>query len=304
MKRPGVLVLLASVASGATAAAMAWQRARRNVAAQLQALDDDFHTVYGRLRLQAAYETPVLVHSGELLTLFLQDRKQEYTITHRWIELLKATAHVPVGLFALLHSEPSVRVIAQQLTALETSMQESELALADLDTETRTAVANVLGATHALVAHVLAEGRVDPDDIALFAGEQGPALLQLIERATELELAALHEATEAALGTLTASQRAELEVVVAGVHQARARSLALQYFQKRFGEQPGEEKRVSYAEAAADVEEARQLVGTRKLDRAIAGAFFGDERRLQRDVLADAAAKLLARSDSPGVGVS
>ena len=71
-------------------------------------------------------------------------------------------------------------------------------------------------------------------------------------------------------------------------HQARARSLGMQYFQKRLGEPPGAEERVSYAEGVADAEEALALVGTRRADRAIASAFFGDPHRLQRDVLGDA----------------
>jgi hypothetical protein len=42
------------------------------------------------------------------------------------------------------------------------------------------------------------------------------------------------------------------------------------------------------------------LVGTRRLDRAIASAFFGDPKRLQRDVLGDAAKSALERIALPG----
>jgi hypothetical protein len=121
--------------------------------------------------------------------------------------------------------------------------------------------------------------------------------LRLTEHATRYELAVLHSTVETALSQLTAEQRTRLEIVVAGAHQARARSLALQYFQRRMGERPDEERRVAYAEAARSAEEARDLIGTRRLDRAVARAFFGEESRLQRDVLGDAAARLLAETD-------
>jgi hypothetical protein len=98
-----------------------------------------------------------------------------------------------------------------------------------------------------------------------------------------------------ALACLDEAMLPELEIVVAGAHQARARSLGMQYCQKRFGEAPGEERRVAYAESAQDVDQARSLVGTRRLDRAIAGAFFGDPKRLQRDVLGDSAKSALQR---------
>ncbi|HEU4535405.1 MAG TPA: hypothetical protein VFS00_14855, partial [Polyangiaceae bacterium] len=72
-----------------------------------------------------------------------------------------------------------------------------------------------------------------------------------------------------------------------------ARSLAMQYFQKLLGEAPGEERHVTYAEGVSDEAGALALAGTRRLDRAIAGAFFGEPRRLQRDVLGDAARERL-----------
>jgi hypothetical protein len=53
------------------------------------------------------------------------------------------------------------------------------------------------------------------------------------------------------------------------------------------------EERVAYAEGVSDEHEAFELVGTRRLDHAVAAAFFGDRKRLQRDLLGDSAAELL-----------
>jgi hypothetical protein len=130
---------------------------------------------------------------------------------------------------------------------------------------------------------------------AEFAQQAREPLLRLTDLATDAELRSLHAATKSALELLSEPERDQLEVVVAGNHQARARSLGMQYFARRFGEHEGEEARVAYGENIETEEEALELVATRRLDRELALAFFGDERRMQRDLLADAATRGLDR---------
>jgi hypothetical protein len=131
------------------------------------------------------------------------------------------------------------------------------------------------------------------EDRDAFARDVGPLLLRLTEHATRVQLAGLDACAKQALSDLTPEDRETLQVVVLGDHQARVRSLAMQYFQKVLGEQPGEDRRVAFGESIETEEEALVLIGKRRLDFAIAKAFFGDERRLQRDILGDAAKKLL-----------
>jgi hypothetical protein len=52
---------------------------------------------------------------------------------------------------------------------------------------------------------------------------------------------------------------------------------------------------VTYAEAVTTVHDAVKLIGTHRVDEVLAGAFFGDRRRLQRDLLGDAATRILDR---------
>jgi hypothetical protein len=134
---------------------------------------------------------------------------------------------------------------------------------------------------------------VVPASLRDFALRAGPVLVRLTEHATRVQLAALHEVVEEEISALSDKELRVLQVVVAGDHQARVRSLGMQYFEKRFGESPGREGRVTYGEGIQNAEEALVLIGKRRVDRAIATAFFGDGERLQRDVLGDAAATLL-----------
>jgi hypothetical protein len=145
----------------------------------------------------------------------------------------------------------------------------------------------------AFLDRTLAEACVSHAALELLARETGPMLLRLTEHATRARLAALHRAVEAELALMSGQERRALQVVIAGDHQARVRSLAVQYFQRRFDELPGADRRVTYAEGLDEPALALGLVGKRILDRDIAVAFFGDPARLQRDVLGDAAALLL-----------
>jgi hypothetical protein len=265
----------------------------------LQACDEQFHAAYDRLRAGAAREAPILVLFGDTLVLFDTERRVEFAASAPCTQVIKAAAHLPVGIFATLQERDFENRLdestTERLSQLGCAQPGSHGSLEGLDEASRSDVARVLEGCRSFVEPILTSRRTSAAELARFSEAIGPLLLQLTEHATRYELDALHEAAEAALQQLTAAGRQRLEVVVAGVHQARARSLGLQYFQKRFGEDPGEERRVAYAEAVATAEEARDLVGTRRLDRSIARAFFRDATRLQRDVLGDAAAQLLRR---------
>ena len=272
----------------------------------LQQEDERFHSSYGREREHAAEHTPVLVFFDGQFYFSDGEQRAQYRASAPGSALLKAAAHAPIGVFttllrntakAALEPDTRKRLSRSQraLTEAQSFLQQagaenglSEAACAD--------AAHVLQATHAFVSEVLAQQRAEAAQLESFARQLGPQLLRLTEHATELELSALHAATEAAIEDMDDRQRACFEVVIAGAHQARDRSLPLQYFQKRFAEAPGEERRIAYAESVNSPDEARELVGTRRLDRKIATAFFGNPERLQRDVLGDAAASLLKGS--------
>jgi hypothetical protein len=299
MKRPMVFAAFAGLAVGV---AVGVRRARGAKHASLSTLDAQFHAAYDRLRSDDARAAPVLVLFGDSLIAFEGERQQAWPATAPSTQLIKAAAHVPVGIFATLRNradpEAAFDAFAAERLAAMRRLQVRALGTLDgLDTAARADVEQVLETSQRFLEQILSRGRAPAAELSRFAAAIGPLLMRLTEHATRLELAALHAAVEAALGELSGEQRDKLEVVVAGVHQARARSLGLQYFQKRFDEAPGEERRVTYAEAAVDARQARELIGTRRLDRKIALAFFGDAKKLQRDVLGDAAARQLERAD-------
>jgi hypothetical protein len=266
--------------------------------AALDQVNEQFHEAYDGARSQAKHECPVFVLLADTLVVFHRDARRELRYTPDAFHMLKAITHVPVALYAeLQRSDPSDVTSRERLEKLQNRMRSSREKL-DTDRErlgwsepTWRDVDTTLQSCTALLELAM----TGPAQAALdaFAQTLGPVLLRLTHDATRIQLESLHACVEKALAAMSESEREELHVVVTGDHQARARSLGMQYFRMRLAESAQVEERVAYAEGTSDETEAFELVGTRRLDHALAAAFFGDRKRLQRDILGDSAAALL-----------
>lgn len=259
----------------------------------LDAVNDDFHGTYGEARHDAKYDGPVFVVVADELIVFQRGQRSAHSFSPRAFHVIKSVAHAPVALYALFQrSQPPTRARLDEarervVAALASTLDDRQ----GFSEPTRTELEVVLRSCLELIDHTAEAGQAER--LAAFAQETGPRLLRLAQEATRLQLDALHQHTEQALQALSVDDRAELQVVVAGDHQARVRSLAMQYFHKRFADRPDADARVSYAEGVSDEHGALELVGTQRLDRTLARAFFGEEQRLQRDILGDAAEQQL-----------
>ena len=266
------------------------------------ALDDvneSFHDAYDSAREKAELDAPVIVVLGDSLLLFRRGERSEVVCTPALVHVLKSIAHCPIGLFVLLHREVSSRRgpasnedLARMQARIVASLTRFDVDMTDADAADDARM--VLQQSLVLIERAGGGAPIDAPTLATFAKSMGQPLMHVTDAATRVQLAALHESVEATVAPLDAHERRTLHIVVAGVHQARARSLPMQYFQKRLGEPDGVEVRVTYGEGIEDEKAALALVGTRRLDHAIARAFFGDARRLQRDILGDAAFAQLA----------
>ena len=267
----------------------------------LEAVDQAFHELYGDARAEIKHETPVLVLLTEELVLYRGGTRSAFPTAPKLFHVLKAVAHIPVAMFTVLcPNDPHVSTATQrsqlerlhaltvssraQLEALREPLGLHGAALSDAELSVQTSLELLNDAVRGDVPAARIEG---------FAQRLGPVLLRLTHVATRMQLETLHASVERALGLLSDAERGALQVVVTGDHQARNLSLGMQYFRARMREPEGTEERLAYAEGVSDEQAALQLVGTRRLDHSIAQAFFGDRKRLQRDVLGDSAAALL-----------
>lgn len=233
----------------------------------LVGVNDTFHAAYGARRIEATRGEPIIVVLADDLVLVVGKERVMVPFSPLGFHAAKMISHAPIALW-LRGGSPELRAfITRSLAVADTTLQP-------------------------LLTYTL-DAMDDPAyDRDAFAAKMGPMLTAAIEHATKLQLETLHARTEELLQRLSAEQRAQLHVAVTGNHQARVRSLGMQYFTKRVGAE-----RVLYAEGVSDVDAAIALVGAQRLDRAMAAAFFGSPRRMERDLLGDAAKAILEKAD-------
>ncbi|HEX2673828.1 MAG TPA: hypothetical protein VHM25_23275 [Polyangiaceae bacterium] len=261
--------------------------------APLAAANELFRDAYGGAQDGVRDQVPILVVLATELSLRHREGRKLVPYSRPVFERAKAAAHVAVALFAYTAAESNQAEaragIARLLKHISAALDGSERSDANHEVD-------ALLERCRTFANTACEKTPSEQVRAEFARDAGPRILRITELATCEQVAGLHEAVEATLGQLSADEQAALQVVVVGDHQARTRSLGMQYFKRRFREGDTDE-RVTYGENVDDEEEAILLVAKRRLDQRIARAFFGDEHRLQRDVLGDAAKRCLERME-------
>lgn len=272
----------------------------------LDEVNADFHEAYDTARSAAEEAAPVLVFIDDALVVYRHGERRSFPVTPRLYHAIKSASHAPLALYSMLYHHGDQALDAAAVRRLGALRQHTQVSLGGLARDITAAAVlaelqPLLESTLALIDRSVAEGRATQSAVVAFARSCGPALLHLIDYATGVQLDALHTCVEQVLAAMTPAETNTLQVVVAGPHQARERSVAMQYFRKRLHEPEHTEERVAYAENAADEQAALTLVGTRRFDRALAGAFFGDEKRLQRDLLGDAAARRLSAITFPPI---
>jgi len=265
----------------------------------LDDVNDAFHARYGDAKASAEIEAPVLIVLSRALVLCRGERERTLDLTVRDFHVVKSAAHAPIALYSSLCdgvARPLTSTARGALVRLHGFVVASFESLDVKDPVVANDVRDVLSRSASFVEKVLAKGLVSRRSLSAFARRNRAVLRRLTMHASRIQLDSLHGAVEEMLAALSRAERRALQVVVSGDHQARIRSLAMQYFQRRFGERPGLEVRVAYGERVTTVEEALALVGARRHDAAVADAFFGDAKHLQQDVLGDAAATILAKA--------
>ncbi len=266
--------------------------ARFQTGTALDDVNDTFHAEYGETRSRSAIDEPVFVLLADTLTLVRRHHQHVEPITCRAFHVLKSAAHAPISLYATLQRCTPGSLPEEDRSHVTRGRDRCAAALTAMPPTLSPSAASVLTAT---VSEAEAALRgYDPEALDRFAAAMRPQLVAIAEESAAIQLAMLDDKVRVLLARLDEHERAVFEVVVAGDHQARVRSVGMQYFAKLCGEKPGAEARVAYGEGVTTVEAALELVGTRRLDRKIARAFFGDAKRLQQDVLGDAVASQLA----------
>ena len=266
----------------------------------------DFHQTYeqlvGDVLSKLGHEYPVMMAIDDELKLFDSGVERAERFIPEAYHQLKAICHVAFGVqLALAYNGdgPLNEATARQLQAKTALIQTAEQHIHEenFSEDVHDSSVEILRLCRLFVEGVLNAASVDSSAVAGFARDVGPQLKRNIGCATRLELNRLHEVVTLWRGELgTVKWRATYVVICEG-HQPRYRQATKQYFQRLLHEDDGSaaelEDRVIYAEGVSDVAAAIDLLARHMIDQDASRIFFGDRRRLQEDLLADAATHYL-----------
>jgi hypothetical protein len=213
--------------------------------------------------------------------------------------LLKTVDHVPRSLWAALR--PAIDGLdrdetwRRELTALRPRIEAVLAALpkAGLPADATHRDDQMLRACLTLIDGYLATGVPAPDKLQSELRALAPTVLADAADAARAQIDAIDRDVRPWWAGLSQAERDHTFVVVLGNKTARVGNAAYAYFVNLLGAAE-DGHRVVYAEGIFDEPGADGLLATLSTDRRLSLDFFADERRMERDLLADGAeARLL-----------
>lgn len=284
----------------------------------LTILNADFRAAYRAARTRTLSATdPIIVVQFDDLHLIRGTSIRTETFTPPIYHQYKAIAHIPLALHVML-MRPVVSALAEvadepnlDYRTLPRPFDEETLSgLRDYRAHVVAARASLDGrpgwdSTQLTLHRRIADGGLALIDRALATRAISAGELTAYARANRADVLASADAAGRAqldgLHALMTRWRAELgpawdraEVVVLGPRQPRVGNLQFLYFERLMG-RAAVDRRLFYAEGVFTREGGVDLLGTILLDRGASIGFFGDPRRLERDLLEDAARRHLDR---------
>ncbi|MCY0989224.1 hypothetical protein OV203_18950 [Nannocystis sp. ILAH1] len=271
-------------------------------------LNDAFLEAYAaRQRAVLAELGPSVAQVDDTLYLRIDGRRSVGPARTRLYHQLKAICHVPLALQTILGDEggsldEDARGQLQELSRRTDPVVEA-IAEAGLDRTQLERQRRLLDASRRFIAEVLsANGVTGPTLVAFLRGQMDDIRANIADAARD-QLHTTHATFSAWVADMTPEQWTQLRVVVGAGHMDRTGNLASQYFSRALGDRwegrferedhddPG--RRVMTSEDVTDEESAFALLATHVFDTRTSNAFFGEESRMGRDVLADAAEREL-----------
>jgi hypothetical protein len=274
----------------------------------LAQLNDGFRAAYAaRLEVVLARLGPAIAQIEDSMILRITGRRLVGPARTRRYHELKTLCHLPLAIQAILDDIPPSLDDPTRMQLLELQRRTADVAasLTDrgLGPGPLARQRRILAASLAFIADVMTAGRVDREALDAFLRARMPDIRSNIEEATADQLQTMHTTLGAWVQEMSPEQWSQLRVVVGTSHMARTGNVAAQYFSLALGdrwegrfEQEDEHasRRVLAAENVVDERAAFALLAMHRFDRRAANSFFGEEGRLGRDVLADAAERQLA----------
>jgi hypothetical protein len=265
----------------------------------LLALNDASRAAYRRAKEAALARTgPVILVEGDHLVLRHGGRRTETRFTPDVFHDLKAVSHIPLALDVMLTPVPDGEPLGDALLdefrryrGLVVGVQE-RVGTLGLPPDQVRRQGEIISRSLEFIDTLTRTRTCGRAARTAFARRMAPLIMANVSDAARAELDALHRLVRHWKEEMPAGDWDRLTVIVMGRPLPRKDSLAVQFFSRLLGE-PGEGRRVVFAESLFDEANALDLLATRLVDTQIGLDFFDDPTRMHRDLLGDAAREYL-----------
>jgi hypothetical protein len=277
-----------------TAARLAEEFKAETSKATLSRLNVASRAAYRNSREEALARTgPVVLVEGDNLVLRYGVFRQSARCVPEVYHTLKAIGHIPLAIHALLvhHTDKplddprlfDLKRYKDQVTAASPALD-----ACGLEKELLARQKQIVRISLDFLEAVLKHKRVEGKELLAFTRRVRPQIDAGVAGAARAQIDATHKQMTAWRNKLTEEEWKKLKVIVMGLQMPRRDNISVQYFARLLGV-PGEGPRIIYSEAIFDEERALALLGTHLVDTRIGADFFGDPKRMHRDLLGDAA---------------
>jgi hypothetical protein len=245
-----------------------------------------------------AQADPVVIAGGASVLIRHHGGERRVGQTPDAYHVLKAIGHVPRSIWAAL--SPALEDLDREeewrtkLTQLRNGVETALRALPQtgLPQPAAARADNTLHSALRLIDRYLAHGAPSREELQREIREFVPALLADAADAARDQVEAIDRDVRPWWNALSQDERQRAMVVVLGAKTARSGNLVFGYFINLLGvAETGH--RVVYAESIFDDNGAYGILATMLTDRRLSVDFFADERRMERDLLADGAQAVL-----------
>ena len=235
---------------------------------------------------------PVMIVVGDDLVLRKGEKRTQARVIPEIYHTLKTFDHIPLALDVALTAHAGETPLGEDfLNELRDyrglfPAAGERIDRVGLDAEQRARQKTIIAACAQFVDSVLDKRQCLPAERMAFTRKMTPLLMANASAAARAALDSLHHQVCEWKGQLTPQDWSDLTVLVIGRQLPRKDNLAVQYFARLLG-QPGEGKRLIYAEGLGDEPRALDLLATHLVDTQIGIDFFNDPNRMARDLLSD-----------------
>ncbi len=247
----------------------------------LRTLNQAARTSYARARADMlARSGPIIWVDGGHLVLLRGKKRSETEAVPALYEHLKAVSHAPLGLAVILAGAEDGLLSEERLTELHRFRELLVAARGALDkrgfsTAQQERQEKILTECLTQVDELLKSRQSKQSELTALCRKLGPLLSANNADAVRAQIDGLHAQVSAWRRQLSPEEWRQLRVVISGSQMPRKGNAAVQYFARLLGE-PGEGRRIIYAEGLFEEERALRLLGTHLLDREIGIIFFDD----------------------------